>query len=88
MSLEDLRKKIDGVDTKIVGLIGERIRIAEAIGKGKKEQGKQIEDQEREARVLENVKSIAQKEKIGQEDIVDIDQSRDEKGWLTMDLRR
>ena len=69
MSLEDLRKKIDEVDAKIVELIGERIRIAEEIGKEKKEQGKQIEDREREARVLENVKSIAQKESINQEDI-------------------
>ena len=69
MSLEDLRKKIDEVDAKIVRLIGERIRIAEEIGKEKKERGKQIEDREREARVLENVKSIAQKESINQEDI-------------------
>ena len=69
MSLEDLRRKIDEVDAKIVGLIGERIRIAEKIGKEKKTQGKQIEDREREARVLENVKGIAQKENISQEDI-------------------
>jgi len=69
MSLEDLRKKIDEIDAKIVELIGERIRIAEEIGKEKKEQGKQVEDKEREARVLENVKSIAQKESINQEDI-------------------
>jgi len=69
MSLEDLRKKIDEVDARIVRLIGERIRIAEEIGKGKKEQGKQIEDREREIRVLEHVKSTAQKEKISQEDI-------------------
>jgi len=69
MSLEDLRGKIDEVDAKIVGLIGKRIRIAEAIGKEKKKQKKQIEDREREARVLENVKSIAQKENISQEDI-------------------
>jgi len=69
MSLEDLRKKIDEVDAKIVRLIGERIRIAEEIGKEKKEQGKQVEDREREARVLKNVGSIAQKENINQEDI-------------------
>jgi len=69
MSLEDLRNKIDEIDAKIARLIGGRIRIAEEIGKEKKEQGKQIEDRERETRVLENVKSIAQKEKISQEDI-------------------
>jgi len=69
MSLEDLRKKIDEVDAKIVRLIGERIRIAEEIGKEKKEQGKQVEDREREAWVLKNVGSIAQKENINPEDI-------------------
>jgi len=69
MSLKDLRKKIDEVDAKIVRLIGERIRIAEVIGKEKKEQGKQIEDREREAWVLKNVGSIAQKESINLEDI-------------------
>jgi len=69
MSLEDLRKKIDEVDAKIVRLIGERIRVAEEIGKEKKEQGKQVEDREREAWVLKNVGSIAQKENINPEDI-------------------
>ena len=72
MSLEDLRKKIDEIDARIVRLIGERIRIAEAIGKEKREQGKQIEDREREARVLENVQNIARKESISQEDIESI----------------
>ena len=69
MSLDDLRRKIDEVDAKIVKLIGERIRIAETIGKEKKEQGKQVEDREREAWVLKNVSSIAQKENINAEDI-------------------
>ncbi len=69
MNLEDLRRKLDGVDAKIVGLIGERVRTAEAIGKEKKRQKKQIEDREREAIVLENVISIARKENISQGDI-------------------
>ncbi len=69
MSLEDLRKKIDEADAKIVRLIAERIRIAEEIGAEKRKQGKQIEDATREQRVLENVRSIAQKENINQEDI-------------------
>ena len=74
MSLEDLRKRIDDVDARIVELIGERIRIAEEIGRGKKAQGKLIEDKERESRVLENIKSIARDKKIsiGQEDIENI----------------
>ena len=72
MSLEDLRKKIDEVDTKIVKLIAERMRIAEEIGGEKMGQRKQIGDREREKRVLENVRSIAQEEKISQEDIASI----------------
>ena len=60
MNLEALRKKIDEVDARIVELIGERVRIAEEIGRGKKAQGKLIEDREREHRVLENVRSIVQ----------------------------
>ncbi|MFC1915449.1 prephenate dehydratase [Chloroflexota bacterium] len=74
MNLENLRKKIDDVDTRIVELIGERIRIAEEIGRGKKAQGKLIEDKERENWVLENIKNIVQDKKINisQEDIEDI----------------
>ncbi len=52
MSLEDLRRKIDETDAKIVKLLAERIRIAQKIGKEKKEQGKQIEVKGREETVL------------------------------------
>jgi len=72
MSLEDLRKKIDEADTKIVKLIAERIRIAEEIGREKRKLGKQIEDAEREKRVLENIRGIAQEESINQEAIESI----------------
>ncbi len=72
MSLEDLRRKIDEADARIVRLIAERMRIAEEIGGEKKKQGKQIEDTAREQLVLENVRQIAQKEDISQEDIESI----------------
>ncbi len=72
MTLEDLRKKIDEVDTKIVRLLAERMRIAEGIGGEKTRQRKQIEDSARERRVLENIRSIARKENISQEDIESI----------------
>ncbi len=72
MSLEDLRRKIDEADAKIVRLIAERIRIAEEIGGEKRKQGKQIEDAEREKRVVENVISIAREEGINQEAIESI----------------
>ena len=69
MSLEELRKKIDETDDKIVRLIAERIKIAEEIGGEKRKQGKQIEDIAREKEVLKNIRSIAQDENISQEDI-------------------
>ena len=67
MSLEDLRKKIDEADAKIVKLLAERIIIAEEIGKEKKEQRKQVEDKAREKVVLEKVKGIAQQENVSPE---------------------
>ncbi len=72
MSLDDLRGKIDDIDARIVELIGERIRIAEEIGQGKKEQNRLIEDHERERRVLEHVRSIARAQNISQNDIKNI----------------
>ncbi|MFC1908204.1 prephenate dehydratase [Chloroflexota bacterium] len=69
MSLKDLRRKIDETDTKIARLLAERIRIAGEIGKEKQEQKKKVEDNERERRILENVRSIAQEENISQEDM-------------------
>ena len=69
MNLEDLRKKIDEIDARIVELIGERVRIAEEIGKGKEAERKLIEDGEREYRVLENVKNIARRGNISLEGI-------------------
>jgi len=72
MSLEDLRKKVDETDTKIVKLIAERMKTAQKIGEEKKKLGKQIADASREQSVLENVKNIARQEKINQEDIASI----------------
>ena len=72
MSLEDLRKEIDEADAKIVKLISERMRLAREIGKEKKRAGKQIEDRGREGRVLENIRSLARRENISQEDIESI----------------
>ncbi|MFC1932372.1 prephenate dehydratase [Chloroflexota bacterium] len=72
MSLEDLRRKIDEADAKIVRLIAERIRIAEEIGEEKRKQGKQIADAEREKIVLEGVKGLAREENINQDDIESI----------------
>ncbi len=72
MRIDNLRRKIDETDAKIVKLIAERIRAAEEIGKEKQEAGKQIEDREREEMVQENGKSIAREERVSQEDVESI----------------
>ena len=72
MSLEELRRKIDEADARIVRLIAERIRIAEEIGGEKRKQGKQIEDRKREQVVLKKVSSIAREESLNQKDIESI----------------
>ncbi len=72
MNLEDLRRKIDAIDARIVELIAERIRVAEAIGQGKKDQRRLIEDREREGKVLENVKNLARNKNISQDDVENI----------------
>ena len=69
MSLEELRRRIDQADAKIVKLIAERITIAEEIGGEKSQLGIQTEDIIREKQVLEHVKSIAQEEGIKDTDI-------------------
>jgi len=72
MSMEELRKKIDEIDARIVELIGERIKTAGEIGHGKKKQNKVIEDRKRELRVLENVRGIARDKNISQVDMENI----------------
>ncbi|MFC1936986.1 prephenate dehydratase [Chloroflexota bacterium] len=72
MSLEEFRRKIDEADAEIVRLIAERIRVTEEIGEEKRNQGKQVEDREREQRVLKNVGDIANAEHIEQKAIESI----------------
>ena len=69
MSLEELRKRIDEIDADIVRLLAERIKISEQIGSEKREQGKQIEDSEREKIVLEHVNQLARELNISPSDI-------------------
>ena len=72
MNLEDLRRKIDEIDTRIVELIAERQRVSEEIGKGKQEKNKRIEDRERELTVLRNVRAMAREKNISPGDVESI----------------
>ena len=72
MNLEELRKKIDEIDTQIVKLIAGRMKIVKDIGLEKERKGKHIEDAKREGRVLEHVKYIAHDESLNEEYIESI----------------
>lgn len=72
MSLEELRKKIDDADERIVKLIADRIRQAQEIGQEKQKQGMQIEDAAREERVLAHVREIARAENVNEKDVENI----------------
>ena len=69
MNLDDLRKKIDELDTRIVDLFAERVKTAEEIGQGKQAKNKLIEDRERELRVLKNVRDMARDRDISPSDV-------------------
>lgn len=72
MSLDDLRRKIDETDAEIVRLIAERMRQAEAIGREKQKQGKQVEDLAREVEVLSHIHRLAEQYDITPEGIESI----------------
>ncbi len=55
MNLDELRKQIDQLDTQLVTLLNERVRVALEIGKIKKEQGGEIYVPSREKAVFERV---------------------------------
>jgi len=72
MNIDDLRKKIDAIDARIVELIAERQDISKEIGRGKKKTSRLIEDRDRELKVLKNVRALARAEKISPADIENI----------------
>ncbi len=55
MDIEDLRKKIDELDRKMVALLSERARAAVEIGKLKRDTSLPIYEPDRERIVFENV---------------------------------
>lgn len=56
-SLEELRAKLDVVDTQIVNLYEQRMCICEEVGKYKVENGKRVLDRQREKEKLQDVAS-------------------------------
>ena len=72
MSVEEIRKKIDEVDDKIVRLIAERIRQSQSIGYEKQKSSKPVEDAAREEKVLAHIAAIAREEKLDEREIQSI----------------
>jgi len=58
MELSELRKKIDNLDQKIVGLLNDRAKITRAIGQLKIQQKKGIYAPHREKEVLKRIKAL------------------------------
>jgi len=54
--LKKKRKEIDLIDQKLLTLLNQRLRIAQEIGKIKKEMGKKIYDPKREKEILDGLK--------------------------------
>ncbi len=57
--IEELRKKINRLNTEIVEKIAQRVKVAKEIGAVKKRRGLPIVDRGREKRVIEQVKCLA-----------------------------
>ena len=69
MSLEDLRKDIDGIDARMVKLLAERLSVARKIGALKRKVRNQVQDGAREKEVIEHVRKLAKKEGIPAGDV-------------------
>jgi chorismate mutase / prephenate dehydratase len=72
MNIDELRKKIDEIDTRVVKLIAERQNISKEIGEGKHKDSRLIEDRDRELRVLEHVRKLARDGQINPSDVESI----------------
>ena len=65
--IEILRERIDMIDIEIVDKLAERMRISEKIGRYKKEHNMAIHQEDRFAKVIENITKEANKKKISAE---------------------
>ena len=62
MNIEELRNKIDSIDTELVKLFEERMETASLIADYKKENGLPVFDKERERKVISKVTSDVSEE--------------------------
>jgi len=67
--IEVLRREIDGIDKGILELLEERVKAAKKIGEIKRGEGMEIEDVEREERILDNILNSTNLDKEFVEDL-------------------
>jgi len=72
MNLDELRKRIDDIDARIVELIAERQAVSGEIGKGKQQTNRVIQDRERERAVIRQVRGMARDKNISPSDVESI----------------
>lgn len=59
MELENLRREIDAIDEKLVGLLVRRLHVVDEVAAAKRISGKAVLDSGREAAVLDRVSALA-----------------------------
>ena len=67
--LGELREQIEQIDRSIIGLIGERVRLAREVGIAKHELGLPTLDPAREAAVVRRAGELAREAGLGDEDV-------------------
>ena len=58
--LAELREKVDAIDDQILRTIAQRVKICRAIGELKKQQGKPVQDLNREVQVFKRARERAE----------------------------
>jgi len=72
MPLEEIRKKLDSVDKKIIDMIAARMELVKEISQIKKDKNMPLYDKEREKEVLKNIKLYAEEQGIDTTFIEDV----------------
>jgi len=64
MCIEELRKKIDKIDDKIINLLSERLKYAIDISKYKKQNNIKIKQENREKQIFDRIEKLAEQKNI------------------------
>jgi chorismate mutase / prephenate dehydrogenase len=67
--LEELRQRIEAIDDELIALIRERVELARAVGRAKREHGLPILDPAREAAVVRRAGELARTLGLADEDV-------------------